>query len=131
MKKLFILVIPTLALFLNGCQTMDDSFLNKIDASQVEKENSDTISSKIIKGKTTKDEILKAFGKPQSRSKSDNGREYWTYSDMNFNTNLATYVPIPFVSSIFGGTKAQSKRLIISFSKSGVVESYDFSEDGY
>lgn len=123
--------VAVLTLVLSGCQTMDDSFLNKIGASQVEKESGDTISSKLVKGKTTKDEVSKMFGKPQSRSTSDDGKESWVYSDMNFNTNLATYIPIPFVSSIFGGTKAQSKSLMIFFTKSGVVESYKFSEDGY
>ncbi|MDO4251169.1 MAG: hypothetical protein Q4C68_06635 [Moraxella sp.] len=131
MKNTFIVAIATSILFLGGCQSMDDSFLNKIDASQVEKESGDSISSKVIKGKTTKDEIITMFGKPQTKSTYDDGREAWTYSDMNFNTKLITYLPIPVVSSIFGGTTYQSKSLIIFFNHLGVVESYTFNSDGY
>ncbi len=131
MKNLTFITFAVLIATLSGCQVMDGSFLNKIGASQVEKENIDTISSKIIKGKTSKDDVLKIFGKPQSRSKSDNGGEYWTYSDMNFNTNLAAYIPNSAISGVFGKTTAQSKSLVIAFNKAGIVQSYTFDENGY
>lgn len=134
MKNLSIL---TLTLFLFGCSTLSDnsvidgSFINKIGASQVEKENSDSVSSKVIKGKTTKDEIQKIFGKPTSRSTDGDGNDTWAYSDINFTTNLAGYMPIPIVRNVFGHTKTQSKNLIIIFNKNGIVENYTFNENGY
>lgn len=136
MKKLLITSASAL-LLLTGCSTMSEnpiingSFINKIGASQVEKESVDTVSSKVVKGKTTKSEISKIFGKPTSRSIDSSELEAWTYSDMNFTTNLAGYIPIPTISNIFGHTKAQSKSLIILFNKNDIVENYNFSEDGY
>lgn len=55
-------------------------------------ENHQTVKLKIVKGKTTQQEILTAFGEPQTRATND-GKEMWSYSSMTGESQLSNYVP--------------------------------------
>ena len=87
-------------------------------------ENHQTVKLKIIKGKTTQQEILTAFGEPQTRATND-GQEMWSYSSMTGESQLSNYVP--GLALLTNSSTAHIKSLDIWF-KGDVVERYNFSQ---
>lgn len=84
-------------LFVTGCATVGSQF-------------SFTGPENIAIGKTTRNEILKAYGEP-FRVGYDNGNEKWTYGYYKYR--------------LFGDS--DTKDLDITFDKSGLVSSYSYS----
>lgn len=87
-------------------------------------ENHQTVKLKIIKGKTTQQEILTAFGEPQTRATND-GQEMWSYSSMTGESQLSNYVP--GLALLTNSSTAHIKSLDIWF-KGNIVERYNFSQ---
>ncbi|EAW1170254.1 hypothetical protein S922_00800 [Salmonella enterica subsp. enterica] len=87
-------------------------------------ENHQTVKLKIVKGKTTQQEILTAFGEPQTRATND-GQEMWNYSSMTGESQLSNYIPGPAL--LTNRSTAHIKSLDIWF-KGDVVERYNFSQ---
>lgn len=87
-------------------------------------ENHQTVKLKIVKGKTTQQEILTAFGEPQTRATND-GQEMWNYSSMTGESQLSNYIPGPAL--LTNRSTAHIKALDIWF-KGDVVERYNFSQ---
>lgn len=87
-------------------------------------ENNQTVKLKIVKGKTTQQEILTAFGEPQTRATND-GQEMWSYSSMTGESQLSNYVP--GLALLTNSSTAHIKSLDIWF-KGDVVERYNFSQ---
>lgn len=87
-------------------------------------ENHQTVKLKIVKGKTTQQEILTAFGEPQARATND-GQEMWSYSSMTGESQLSNY--IPDLALLNSSSTAHIKSLDIWF-KGDVVERYNFSQ---
>jgi outer membrane protein assembly factor BamE (lipoprotein component of BamABCDE complex) len=88
-----------LSIFLNGCVNIGRDF-----------PGSEAVKG-IQNGKTTKLEILEAFGTPR-RTGIENGDEIWTYDYSKY---------------LLGRT--YTKDLIIRFNKEDVVESYSYSNN--
>lgn len=87
-------------------------------------ENYQTVKLKIVKGKTTQQEILIAFGEPQTRATND-GQEMWSYSSMTGESQLSNYVP--GLALLTNSSTAHIKSLDIWFN-GDVVERYNFSQ---
>ncbi|EBN8917746.1 TPA: hypothetical protein ACITSW_004507, partial [Salmonella enterica subsp. enterica serovar Chester] len=87
-------------------------------------ENHQTVKLKIIKGKTTQQEILTAFGEPQTRATND-GQEMWSYSSMTGENQLSNY--IPGLALLTSSSTAHIKSLDLWF-KGEIVERYDFRQ---
>lgn len=87
-------------------------------------ENHQTVKLKIVKGKTTQQEILIAFGEPQTRATND-GQEMWSYSSMTGENQLSNYVP--GLALLTNSSMAHIKSLDIWF-KGDVVDRYNFSQ---
>ena len=87
-------------------------------------ENHQTVKLKIIKGKTTQQEILTAFGEPQTHATND-GQEMWSYSSMTGESQLSNYVP--GLALLTNSSTAHIRSLDIWF-KGDVVERYNFSQ---
>ncbi|HDD1350563.1 TPA: hypothetical protein PAO27_004551, partial [Salmonella enterica] len=87
-------------------------------------ENHQTVKLKIVKGKTTQQEIVTAFGEPQTRATND-GQEMWSYSSMTGKSQLSNYVPC--LALLTNSSTAHIKSLDIWF-KGDVVERYNFSQ---
>ncbi|EDQ9004143.1 hypothetical protein GS221_004817, partial [Salmonella enterica] len=87
-------------------------------------ENHQTVKLKIVKGKTTQQEIFTAFGEPQTRATND-GQEMWSYSSMTGESQLSNY--IPGLALLTSSSTAHIKSLDIWF-KGDVVERYNFSQ---
>jgi outer membrane protein assembly factor BamE (lipoprotein component of BamABCDE complex) len=85
------------------------------------------IKTKIIKGQTTQEEILKLFGAPNIITKNKNDDEVWNYNRMSFK-----YVSGSdgFTAIFADGNRAMSTAttesfdLIITFDKDGKVKDY-------
>ncbi|NRG24957.1 hypothetical protein [Klebsiella michiganensis] len=114
MKKMLIAVLVILPLA--SCAVQGNKSLTD--------ENHQTVKLKIIKGKTTQQEILTAFGEPQTRATND-GQEMWSYSSMTGESQLSNYVP--GLALLTNSSTAHIKSLDIWF-KGDVVERYNFSQ---
>lgn len=82
MEKMFIAVLAIVPL--SSCTVHGNKSLTD--------ENHQTVKLKIVKGKTTQQEILTAFGEPQTRATND-GQEMWSYSSMTGESQLSNYIP--------------------------------------
>ncbi|EDS7164709.1 hypothetical protein R991_000927 [Salmonella enterica] len=119
MKKMLIAVlaiVPLASCTVHGNKSLTD-------------ENHQTVKLKIVKGKTTQQEILTAFGEPQTRATND-GQEMWSYSSMTGESQLSNYIPglaLLTSSSTVQYSTVHIKSLDIWF-KGDVVDKYNFSQ---
>ena len=81
------------------------------------------VKSKIVKGSTSQDEILKLFGSPNLVSKNKSNREVWSYNKMSVEQKAGS-------TDFFAGQRAsqssssKSFDLIITFDENDVVFEY-------
>lgn len=108
-----------LAIFLiSGCSTSGSQ--------QIKNETAQSLQSKIIKNKTTKNELLAKLGEPDTRTTLDNGNEQWRYFMYNNQFNASTFIPV--FGLLTGGSQTQSKTLDIEFNGQKVTK-WTFSSD--
>ncbi len=108
-----------LAIFLiSGCSTSGNQ--------QIKNETAQSLQSKIIKNKTTKNELLAKLGEPDTRTTLDNGNEQWRYFMYNNQFNASTFIPV--FGLLTGGSQTQSKTLDIEFNGQKVTK-WTFSSD--
>ncbi|UYA59917.1 putative lipoprotein [Pectobacterium sp. F1-1] len=112
MKKIIIVLV---SLTLSGCYSFGNQTLKNV--------TQEDVKAKIVKGKTTKAEVLTAFGEPDKRIASDD-EEKWSYSMHNYRSKPTSYIPI--VGILTGGTDIEEKSILITF-KGEKVSSYEFT----
>lgn len=78
------------------------------------------IAKMLIKGVTTKDEIISKFGETEVIAKDKHGRDVWTYEDERTSLNPLNIVP---VTKILIGQTGREKKLVITF-KENIVYDY-------
>ncbi|MDY4367631.1 hypothetical protein SNR26_07860 [Pectobacterium brasiliense] len=113
MKK--ITIVAFVSFTLSGCYSFGNQTLKNV--------TQEDVKAKIVKGKTTKSEVLTAFGEPDKRIASDN-EEKWSYSMHNYRSKPTSYIPL--VGVLIGGTDIEEKSILITF-KGEKVSSYEFS----
>jgi len=91
----------------------------------IRNESQQSITSKIIEGKTTEAEVLSIYGEPTSKTHVDSNNERWLYSLVNSKMTAATYIPI--VGLFSSGTGMKTKSLSIIF-ENGKVATWSLSE---
>ncbi|WP_233970433.1 hypothetical protein [Pectobacterium versatile] len=114
MKKLFIAALVILPL--TACTTYGNKSLKD--------ESQQTVKAKIVKGKTTQQDVINAFGEPQTRATND-GQEMWFYSSMSGESQISNY--IPGLALLKNSNTVHMKSLDIWF-KGNVVDRYNFSQ---
>ncbi|QHP81023.1 hypothetical protein EO763_14420 [Pectobacterium odoriferum] len=114
MKKLFIAALVILPL--TACTTYGNESLKD--------ESQQTVQTKIVKGKTTQQDVINAFGEPQTRATND-GQEMWSYSSMSGESQISNY--IPGLALLKNSSTAHMNSLEIWF-KGNVVDRYNFSQ---
>ncbi|WKA63986.1 hypothetical protein [Pectobacterium aroidearum] len=114
MRKLFIAVLVILPL--TACTTYGNKSLKD--------ESQQTVKNKIVKGKTTQQDVINAFGEPQTRATND-GQEMWSYSSMSGESQISNY--IPGLALLKNSNMAHMNSLEIWF-KGNVVDRYNFSQ---
>ncbi|WP_447767054.1 hypothetical protein [Sphingobacterium faecium] len=89
-----------------------------------------TVKSKVIKGQTTQDEIMKLFGSPNLVSKNKSNKEVWSYNRMSVENKAGS-------TDFFAGQRAsqssssKSFDLIITFDEHDVVADYSVVSTAY
>lgn len=117
MKKTKIIVILCMFSF-SGCMSSGNTVLKN--------ENEQTITQKIIEGKTTQSQIQSMFGSPISKSFTDGGLEIWEYSFTEQRLTTTSYIPL--VSVFSSGSKGKTKELRILFDKNSIVKKYTMAD---
>ncbi len=125
MKKT--ITILSIALLLGACGSTQEQ-----PAPQKSNLTYGMVKSKIVKGKTTQNEVLELFGAPNIITKNSSGQEVWTYSKQSTeksgkSSSFAAGVPL-LVG--YGSANASASNsitnfdLIITFNKNDVVSDY-------
>lgn len=116
MNKSIITMVMLLVLTSCGANT-GHQFLAKMSNQE--------IGSKLVVGKTTKDEVNQMFGNPEDIDMTDNGGETWLYKYVRSEVKAVNFVPV--ASSFLSGTNDNTKKLKIKFNNCGILEKYAFS----
>jgi outer membrane protein assembly factor BamE (lipoprotein component of BamABCDE complex) len=88
-------------------------------------ESEATVSTKIVEGKTTKDQIRTMFGSPAKTDFTDGGLEIWRYEFTKVSGDAVDYVP---VVNLFGSSASgKKKELVVMFDPSNIVKRYSMS----
>jgi outer membrane protein assembly factor BamE (lipoprotein component of BamABCDE complex) len=119
MYKIIIALLTVLIFSVAGCSSYGNQDLKK--------ENQATLQTKLIKNKTTKNDVIKEFGQPSSTTTSGQGEDIYLY-DMN-NAKMSVINVIPIIGMLAGNTKTESRTLSIAFNKNGTVETWSFMSD--
>lgn len=109
MKNLLILA---LALVIAGCA----SYGTKIDSDAV---------SKIVKGKTTEQQVVTLLGSPMSVSVTQDGVKMLMYVHSHSQAKASTFIPI--VGAFVGGADTKTQTLQVWIDKEGLVSSFAFN----
>ena len=105
MRTNTILALLMSATILSGCASTAGS-------QSINNETSQSLNSKLIKGRTIKTDVLSQFGEPTSKN-IDSNEEVWLYSSVNSKMSAMTYIPIVGIFS--NGTDMKTKSLTITF----------------
>ena len=89
---------------------------------KVRTETMDTVSAKVTKGVTTKNQVKALYGEPGSVSLTDAGSEVWHYEYAHAVANGASYVPI--VGLFAGGANVTKNEVVFIFDKDNVMQNY-------
>jgi hypothetical protein len=85
--------------------------------------------TKIIKGQTTQDEVLKVFGPPNIITKNKSGNEVWTYDKASVESTYSEAYGTILIAGIGSGRAGTSSRtftLMIEFNDKDVVSDYSY-----
>jgi outer membrane protein assembly factor BamE (lipoprotein component of BamABCDE complex) len=118
MKAVNVFLSLAIAIVLSACATSGN--VNMKDQTQ------SSVSQRIIEGKTTKAEIIQAFGQPTTVSFTDAGNEIWTYKHSREVSHVRNF--IPYVNMISSGADTTTKELVVMFNKNEVVSKYTMRE---
>ncbi len=89
------------------------------------KMSNEEISSKLVKNKTSKAEVTEMFGDPEDIEMGVNEEETWLYKYTRSEAKGVNFVPV--VSSFYGGTNDNIRKLKIKFNGCGLVDKFAFS----
>ncbi len=113
-----------ITLLLAGCAT----FPKPTESAQQSNLTAGTVKSRITKGTTTQEEILKIFGAPNIVTKNKNAEEVWNYHKISYEAFGAAKNDVYFFlqggSRAVSSTTSRSFDLIITFDKNEVVSDY-------
>jgi len=113
------LVLIALAITLLGCATVGND--------RIKDHTQETVSQKIISGKTTKSDIKEQFGEPSSISFTDSGNEIWTYKHARATPKGVNFIPV--VNLFVRGLDVSTKTIVVLFDKNDTVTKYTMNED--
>jgi len=117
MAKKKILFILTVSLLFAACATTDVTTFGK----DFDKTKTDSI----VKGQTTKQEIVQLLGEPHDKTLQESGTELWVY--LYQVTEITTKPPLTAFHSVKSEGTVKEKKLEISFDQD-VVKNFVLSE---
>ncbi|WP_083253627.1 hypothetical protein [Pandoraea sp. ISTKB] len=102
---------------LGGCASAGNQVLRT--ATQAE------IDQKIVKGRTSKADVVAYLGAAESVSFTDSGLEIWTYTFASNSAKPITFIPV--VGMLAGGSDVDKKQLTILFNQKEIVSKATYS----
>jgi len=84
-----------------------------------------TVSTQLIKGRTTQTDVRRLYGDPIKTSFSSNGFETWEYEFTRLQSKATNF--IPYVNLVHSGAEGDKKALVIFFDKQKIVQDYTMS----
>ena len=84
-----------------------------------------TVSTQLVKGRTTQNDVRRIYGDPIKTSFSSNGFETWEYEFTRLQSKPTNF--IPYVNIVHSGAEGDKKALVIFFDKQKVVQDYTMS----
>lgn len=114
---MFRILLLITALFITACADSTNQKFKKADDQK--------ISTMIIEGQTTKEEVRRMFDNPNDIDFDKNGREKWTYTYSEASKNPLNFVP---VVSVLNGQEGTTRKMVIVFDNN-VVLRYTISTD--
>jgi outer membrane protein assembly factor BamE (lipoprotein component of BamABCDE complex) len=116
----FIRVLLTISILsISACSSSGNQSLKN--------ETQATLQTKLIKNKTSKSDVVRAFGSPTSVTSKNDGGDIYLYEMNNGKINPLTYVPV--VGFFAGNTTTESRTLSITFNKNDTVNTWSFSSE--
>ncbi|CNH86162.1 outer membrane protein assembly factor BamE [Yersinia pekkanenii] len=119
MNKVIIAFLSITISIVSGCSSSGNQALKN--------ESQASLQTKLVKNKTTKSDVVKAFGSPTSVTSKNDGGDIYLYEMNNGKINPLTYVPV--VGFFAGDTTTESRTLSIIFNKNDTVRTWSFSSD--
>lgn len=117
MKNFLIILTTILSFTLSGCAVKTgNQFLGKM--------SNEEVSSKLVKGCTTKSEVKATFGDPVDVDLMNDSKEKWTYAYARSEAKGVNYMP--YANLVYSGTNDNYRKLQILFNRD-IVESFSFS----
>lgn len=113
-----IAVLACTALILSGCVTMGNE--------RIKGQTQESVASNIVEGKTTKAEVVAAYGDAASVGFTDSGNEVWNYTYTRAVPTPQTFIPI--VGLFTAGANTTTTGLVILFNREGIVSKYTMRE---
>jgi outer membrane protein assembly factor BamE (lipoprotein component of BamABCDE complex) len=110
--------LSALAIGLSGCTSSGTEALKSQDMAAV--------NASIVDGKTTRDDILRIYGKPTQTTITSKQREIWVYSWSHSTPQPQSF--IPYAGVFVAASDVQHKHLLIAFDSNNVVASHSVSE---
>ena len=116
------ILIAMTALMLVGCANQGSTVLKSITEAEVE--------SKIVVGKTTRDEVRALYGSPLETKYTDSGLEIWTYQyDDTTGLNPENIASAVFTLGLAGSKQVgDRKELVVLFDENNVVKRFNMSK---
>ncbi|MDD3450944.1 outer membrane protein assembly factor BamE [Sulfurimonas sp.] len=84
------------------------------------------IDTKIVKGKSTKQDVKTLLGDPDKTDFDNNSLEKWTYLHTRKDAKFVNYVPV--ANWFVAGTNDTTKSLVIVFEENGIVKNFITSD---
>jgi hypothetical protein len=113
-----ILIVACAALVLSGCVTAGNE--------RMKGQTQSSVAQKITEGKSTKADVLAAYGDATQVSFTDSGNEIWTYEYTRAVPTPQSFIPI--VGLFTAGADTTTTGLVVLFDKGGVVSKYTMRE---
>ena len=116
------ILIAVTALMLVGCANQGSTVLKSLTEAEVE--------SKIVVGKTTRDEVRALYGSPLETKYTDSGLEIWTYQyDDTTGLNPENIASKVFTLGLAGSKQVgDRKELVVLFDGNNVVKRFNMSK---
>lgn len=124
--KRYLLLITGAFFLLSGCASVQPVQKSNLTPGMVK--------TKIIKGRTTQNEILQVFGSPNIITKNKSGDEVWTYDKVSVEAGGSEAYGTIVVAGVAGGSSSTSSRtftLMIEFDEKDVVKDYSYRSSGF
>ncbi len=114
--KFLVLAAAVIALAMTGCVSSGNKALKE--------ESSSSVAEKIIKGKTTKEEVRSMYGDPMETTFTDSGKEIWKYHFIKAQIKASNLIPV--VNLFASGSEGDKKELVVFFDND-IVKNYSMS----